>query len=203
MVSEPCVYVLDDDPAVRDALSLLLSLRGYRSAFFADAESLLAAYQPDWSGCLLLDLRLPGMDGLALQQRLLDLGAHLPVIIITGHGDVASARLAFRAQALDFLEKPLDTERLFNSLAEALARGNAQQQAQQQQQQQQQRYHTLTARERDVMQLVVAGRHNREIAQLLNISPRTVEVHKARMLSKLGVNNVADLVRLSMVLATH
>lgn len=201
-MSEPCVYVLDDDPAVRDALSLLLGLRGYRSAFFADAESLLAAYQTDWSGCLLLDLRLPGMDGLALQQRLLDLGAQLPVIVITGHGDVASARLAFRAQALDFLEKPLDTERLFNSLAEAFARGSAQQQAQQQQQQQLQRYHTLTARERDVMQLVVAGRHNREIAQLLSISPRTVEVHKARMLSKLGVNNVADLVRLSMALGT-
>ena len=102
------VFIVDDDPSVRDALSLLLGIHDYRVAVFGDAESFLKAYKKEWRGCVLLDIRMPGMDGLALQKHLAGLGSELPVIVMTGHGDVASAREAFRALAIDFLEKPID-----------------------------------------------------------------------------------------------
>ena len=193
--SENTVFIVDDDPAVRDALGLLLSLRGYRSAFFADAAAFLQAWKEGMRGCLLLDIRMPGMDGLALQKALRDKACTLPVIIITGHGDVDSARDAFRNQALDFLEKPLQEAQLVDAIEEAFARqaaggpGHAADPAYAR------RRASLTPREREVMELVVAGRHNRDIAQLLGISVRTVEVHKARMMEKLEAATVADLVR--------
>ena len=113
------IYIVEDDASVRDALGLLLGLRGYRTAIFADAESFLQAWRADWHGCLLLDIRMPGMDGLTLQRRLLDLGCRLPAIVMSGHGDVGSARDAFKSQAVDFLEKPLDHGRLLAAIEEA------------------------------------------------------------------------------------
>ena len=107
MSSDNTVYIVDDDAAVRDSLGLLLSLNGYRTAFFADAEAFLQAWTPALRGCMLLDIRMPGMDGLTLQKSLREMGSRLPVLVITGHGDVDSAREAFRSQAVDFLEKPL------------------------------------------------------------------------------------------------
>lgn len=192
------VFIVDDDPSVRDALSLLLGIRDYRVAVFGDAESFLKAYKKDWRGCLLLDIRMPGMDGLALQKHLASLGSELPVIIMTGHGDVTSAREAFRALAIDFLEKPLDHRKLLAGIAEAFSRQQARTIAEMNQDQLRRLLDSLTPRETEVMQRVVAGRHNREIAVELGISPRTVEVHKARMMDKLGVGNVADLVRLNL-----
>ncbi|KXB30301.1 two-component system response regulator [Dechloromonas denitrificans] len=192
------VFIVDDDASVRDALSLLLGIHDYRVAVFADAESFLKAYKKEWRGCLLLDIRMPGMDGLSLQKHLAELGSELPVIVMTGHGDVASAREAFRALAIDFLEKPLDHKKLLAGLAEAFSRQQVSLVAKMNQDQTQRLLGNLTPREREIMEKVVNGQHNREIAAELGISPRTVEVHKARMMDKLGVGNVADLVRLQL-----
>lgn len=197
-MSELSVFIVDDDASVRDSLGLLLGLRGYRTAIFSDAESFLMALSPHWRGCILLDIRMPGMDGLVLQRRLLELGCSLPVIVITGHGDVGSARAAFKARAADFLEKPLDQAKLMAAIDEALSSYRASSQ------ESERRSHfvallaTLTPREREVMDLIVAGAHNRDIADELGISPRTVEVHKARVMHKLNVDGVAELVRYSL-----
>lgn len=194
------VFIVDDDPAVRDALSLLLGIQDYRVAVFGDAESFLKAYKSEWRGCLVLDIRMPGMDGLTLQKHLAQLGSELPVIIMTGHGDVASAREAFRAFAVDFLEKPLDHRKLLAAIADAFSRQRTRLVAEMNRSEVERLLARLTPREREVMARVVAGQHNRDIAAELGISARTVEVHKARMMDKLGVNNVADLVRLNLEL---
>lgn len=195
LANENTVFIVDDDAAVRDALGLLLSLNGYRTAFFADAAAFLRSLSANLYGCILLDIRMPGIDGLTLQKMLLERGCHLPVLIITGHGDVESARAAFRANAVDFLEKPLQEDQLIRAIEEAFSRQTDKRQNTQAQTAYIEREATLTPREREVMLLVVAGRHNREIALDLGISTRTVEVHKGRMMEKLGVGSVAELVR--------
>jgi FixJ family two-component response regulator len=192
------VFIVEDDPSVRDALGLLLGLHGYPVAMFGDAESFLNARRNDWRGCALIDIRMPGMDGLALQRLLLESGCTIPVIVMTAHGDVDSAREAFRSQAVDFLEKPIDYEKLLAAINDAFRRQAAVREADDRQTGFSRLLATLTPREREVMELVVAGRHNREIAELLGISARTVEVHKARMMDKLGADGVPDLVRLSL-----
>lgn len=195
LANENTVFIVDDDAAVRDALGLLLSLNGYRTAFFADAAAFLRSLSANLYGCILLDIRMPGIDGLTLQKMLLERGCHLPVLIITGHGDVDSARAAFRANAVDFLEKPLQEDQLIRAIEEAFSRQTDKRQNTQAQTAYIEREATLTPREREVMLLVVAGRHNREIALDLGISTRTVEVHKGRMMEKLSVSSVAELVR--------
>lgn len=189
------VFIVDDDASVRDSLSLLLSLQGYVSASFASAEDFLNALQPDWRGCLVLDVRMNGMSGLELQRCLQERGPTLPVIVITAHGDVAAARQAFLANAVDFIEKPFDGKQILDALAKAFAglravasvrEGGAAPVRSQ-----------LSTREREVMKLIVEGLHNRHIADRLGISPRTVEVHKARVMEKLGVQNIIELVRLA------
>jgi len=189
------VYIVDDDVSVRDALSLLLSLRGYVTATFASAEDFLSAIRPDWRGCIVLDIRMAGMSGLELQRRLLETGTALPVIVITAHGDVAAARQAFLAQAVDFIEKPFDSEQLLGAIEVALeaGRGDAMPRTADEPPPAQAQ---LSPREREVMALMVQGLHNRRIADELGISPRTVEVHKARIREKLGVRNLVELVRL-------
>jgi len=193
------VFIVDDDASVRDALALSLGLHGYPVLVFADAESLLKAYRADWRGCLLIDIRMPGMDGLTLQRRLLEEGCRMPVIIMTGHGDIEAAREAFRAQAVDFLEKPINPERLVGALAEAFSRLHRERDEEERLAAYERLVATLTPREREVMDLVVAGRHNREIAAQLNISPRTVEVYKANLQTKLRVDNIPELVRFSLL----
>lgn len=190
------VFIIDDDPSIRDSLGLLLSLRGYRSSFFSSAENFLQAWRPNWQGCLLLDIRMPSMDGLTLQKALQAQGCTIPVVIITGHGDVNSSREAFRANAIDFLEKPLDEARLIEAIELAYARQNTQKEVRSKQERFAQKLEDLTRREFEVMQMVVSGRHNREIAVELGISPRTVEVHKARMMAKLDAGNIPELVRM-------
>jgi len=193
------VYVVDDDPSVRDALGLLLGVRGYRTAIFASGEDFLSAWRPEWAGCLLVDIRMAGMDGLTLQRELGRRGCAIPVIVISGHGDVALARQAFKANASDFLEKPFDHDKLLAAIDEALSRERENRQRQRSRASGLDSLRVLTPREREVMRLVVTGRHNRDIAPALGISVRTVEVHKARLMGKLGVDNVADLVRISML----
>ncbi len=182
------VYIVDDDASVRDSLSLLLSLRGHATATFASAEDFLSAWQPDWRGCLVLDIRMSGMSGLELQAQLVARGVALPVIVITAHGSVAAARQAFLAQAVDFLEKPFDGELLLRAVELALEGLPAAEPAPRPKA-------GLTAREAEVLELLVQGLHNRRIAEALGISPRTVEVHKARVLDKHGVGSVVELVR--------
>lgn len=193
------IFIVDDDPAVRDALGLLLGVRGYRTAMFASGEAFLQAWQAGWRGCLLIDIRMSGMDGLALQQELQKRGCALPMIIMSGHGDVSMARAAFRANAVDFLEKPFDDAKLIAAIDEALELARSHHTAQEQRDRSVHLLSELTPREREVMKLVVTGRHNRDIGPELGISVRTVEVHKARLMAKLGVDNVADLVRISML----
>lgn len=200
MATSDCtVFIVDDDVSVRDALALLLGVHGYRTAIFADAESFQRAYSPDCGkACLLVDIRMPGMDGLTLQKWLLESGSDLPVIVMTGHGDIGSAREAFRAQAIDFLEKPLNHERLLAAIEEAAARHSALQAERDRNAAFTELARSLTPREREVMDLVVSGRHNWEIAESLGISSRTVEVHKARVMQKLGVDSIAQLIRISL-----
>jgi len=192
------VFIVDDDPSVRDALSLLLGVRGYRTAMFASGEAFLQAWQPAWRGCMLIDIRMSGMDGLSLQMELRRRDCRIPVVIMSGHGDVSMARAAFKADAVDFLEKPVDDGKLIAAIDEALARARSVHSEQQRRSRSDTLLSELTPREREVMELVVMGRHNREIGPALGISVRTVEVHKARLMAKLGVDNVADLVRITM-----
>lgn len=195
---ETSIYIVEDDASVRDSLGLLLGLRGYPVVLFADAESFLEAYQPDWRGCLLLDIKMPRMDGLTLQKTLREKGTKLPIIVMSGHGNIESARQAFRAEAVDFLEKPIDQERLMSAIAEAFSQASEAQRRDESLSAFEHFLGNLTPREKEVMKYVVAGRHNREIAEILGISPRTVEVHKAHMMEKLRVKSVPDLVRLSL-----
>lgn len=190
------VFIVDDDASIRDSLSLLLSLRGYATALFANAEDFLAALQADWRGCVVVDIRMPGMSGLELQRCLLERGPNLPVIVITAHGDVAAARQAFLAEAVDFIEKPFDGKQLLAAIENALAGFRALDAAQARAASIKPGLGQLSGREREVMSLMVQGLHNRRIAEELGISPRTVEVHKARVMEKLGAQNIVDLVRL-------
>ena len=198
MSLRPEVTIVDDDAGVRDSLSLLLGLHGYAVRTYASGEALLEAVRDEWRGCLLIDLRMPGMDGLALQTALASRGVGPPVIILTAHGDAGNARAALKAGAFDFLEKPVD-DALLIEMIEAATRIEAETHAATTERAQvERRMQRLTPRERQVFDLVVAGRHNREIAASLAISPRTVEVYKARMMDKLQVDRLPDLIRLSL-----
>jgi RNA polymerase sigma factor (sigma-70 family) len=197
----PAVFIVDDDLGVRDSLAMLLELKGFHTRTYESAEQFLARYRPEWPGCLILDLRMAGMDGLALQAELARRGAQLPIIIVTAHGDVAAARTALRAGAIDFIEKPIDNELLLAAVSAALERDARSRDQAAVQAGFAERLARLTAREREVLDMVVEGRHNREIAAALRISPRTVEVYKSRLMEKLQVRRVPELVKL--VLATR
>lgn len=192
------VYVVEDDAAVRDSVALMLSLAGYRTALFADAEAFLAAWREDLAGCVLSDLRLPGMSGVELQAELRARGSSLPFIIVTAHGDVATARQAFLADAVDFLEKPFGDTQLMEAIEAALARENERLRRNEARRGDAARLASLTGREREVLEQAALGLHAKEIAARLAISPRTVEVHKTRIMAKLGVRNVAELVRFAL-----
>ena len=194
--SAQTVYLIDDDPGVRDSLSMLLDLRGFRTRAFASAEDFLAALDPGWTGCAVIDLRMPGMSGGALQEEMLRRAVPQPVVIITAHGDIAAARATLKAGAVDFIEKPIDDEQLVIAIRTAFDRDAETQRDVARAAELATRLDRLTDREREVLDRVIAGRHNREIAAELGISPRTVEVYKARMMEKLQVRRVPDLVRL-------
>ena len=195
------VFVIDDDAAVRDSIALMLGLEGYRTSVFADAEAFLAAWREDWAGCVIADVRLPGQSGVELQDVLRKRGTALPFVIITAHGDVATARAAFRSQAVDFLEKPFDNVQLFAAIETAFALEGRRIQRHDSKRADAEKLARLTAREREVLEHAAQGMHAKEIATALGISPRTVEVHKTRIMEKLGVRNVAELVRFAMVAA--
>ncbi len=194
MPAELTVFIVDDDASVRDSLALMLGLSGYRTTLFGDAEAFLAAWQPEWAGCVIADLRLPGRTGVELQAELKARGSRLPFVIITAHGDVPTARAAFQADAIDFLEKPFDHAQLRKAIERAFSmEGRRLQRVAEAA-----LLDLLTARERDVLEQAAKGLHAKEIGVELGISPRTVEVHKSRIMEKLGVRNVAELVRFAL-----
>jgi len=192
------VFLIDDDPAIRDSLSLLLSLKGVRTQPFANAESFIETYRPDWPGCVLTDLRMPGMTGLELQAVLRERQVEVPVVVLTAHGDVATARAALKNGAFDFLEKPIDDVMLVEVLRNALRADRERRAAVTSRSSADARIERLTDREREVLALIAAGHQNREIATQLGISPRTVEVHKARIMEKLECHSLAELIRMNL-----
>lgn len=194
---QPTVYFVDDDAAVRDAISLLLSLKGFLSQVFASAETFLETYRPEWRGVLLTDLRMAGMSGLDLQRELAARGILLPVVVMTAHGDVNTTREAMKAGAYDFIEKPADDAVLVDVLRNAIAHDAENHKVEAVRQVRRERLDRLTPRERDVARLLSQGMQNRQIATQLGISPRTVEVYKARMMEKLDCRNLAEVLRVT------
>jgi FixJ family two-component response regulator len=190
------VAIVDDDPGVRDSLRMLLSASGLQTREFPSAEAFLREPVDDARSCAIVDLRLPGMDGLALQEELGRRGIATPIVMVTAHGDVASARQALRAGAIDFLEKPIDNDELLAAVRGALEGQDRTQLARAADARATLLLGALTQREREVYDRIVRGMHNREIAVDLGISPRTVEVHRARVMAKLKARRLADLLRL-------
>ena len=190
------VFIVDDDASVRDSLSLMLSLQGYATATFASGEDFLNALKPDWRGCVVADIRMPGMSGLELQEALRSRLPGLAVIVITAHGDVAAARQAFLGDAVDFIEKPFEPSQIITAIERAQARALHREASDDERTAIDAAREKLSERERQVMDLMIKGLHNRHIAKELGISPRTVEVHKARVMEKLGARTVVDFVRL-------
>ncbi len=196
MTQETAVCIVDDDAGVRDSLAMLLELKGFRTRVFASGEAFLAACAPDWNGCVVLDLRMPGKSGLEVQAAMAERALALPVIIVTAHGDIAAARASLKAGAVDFIEKPVDDALLVAAIRAAFERDAGRRAHAAARARIERQLAELTVREREVLERVVDGRHNREIASELGISVRTVEVYKARMMAKLQARRVPDLIRL-------
>src|SRR5215472_410713 len=191
------VFLIDDDPSVRDSLTLLLSLKGLGTQAFANAESFIDTYRPERSGCVLTDLRLPVMTGLELQAALRERQIDLPVVVLTAHGDVPTARAALKNGAFDFIEKPVDDAMLLEVLRNALRVERQRRAAATARSDTDRRLERLTEREREILALIAAGHPNRDVAAQLGISPRTVEVHRARIMEKLECRSLAELIRMS------
>lgn len=192
----PTVFVIDDDDAVRSSLRLLFKSYGLEAAMHASADEFLASYDLARPGCLVLDVRMPGMSGLELQQRLNALGATIPIVFITGHGDVPMAVEAMQSGAFDFLQKPFRDDDLLARVQRALARDAEQRALLRARHDTRERLATLTPREHDVLNLVVVGKANKVIAADLGLSQRTVEIHRARVMEKMDAASLAQLVRM-------
>jgi len=192
----PTVYIVDDDNAVRDALGALLESVSLRYQSFASAEAFLEVARPDMRGCLLLDVRMPGMSGLVLHQKLQERGVTLQTVIITGHGDVPMAVRALKAGVADFIEKPFNGQDMLDRIQSCLNDDHQVWHTQQALNEAAARFDALTPRERDVMELIAAGAHTKKIAAQLNIHERTVDVHRFNIMRKVGVRTLAELLRL-------
>ncbi len=192
------VFVIDDDAAVRDALSVHLDLAGLPVRSFASAREFLAAADPDQGGCAVIDIRMPDLDGLSLQQEMVRRGLTLPVIIVTGHGDVGAAVTAFRAGAVDFLQKPFDEDVLIERIREAIERDRRARRLSLEVSEIRNRFNLLSPREQEVMDLVAQGHSNKVIAIRLDIGVRTVETHRAKVLEKMEVRSAPELARMKM-----
>ena len=194
----PTVFVVDDDEPLRDSIQWLLEAHGYRVALYDSAERFLADDAATQPGCLLLDVRMPGMSGQQLFDALIERGSRMPVVFITGHGDVPMAVAAIKKGAVDFIEKPFGEQELLRLVAHCLERDAEQRKAVAASASIAARLTALTPREREVLDLIVAGKLNKIIADRLAISPKTVEVHRARVMEKMGVRSVAELVQAVM-----
>jgi len=192
------VYIVDDDEAVRDSLRWLLEANTYRVKAFASAEAFLGEYREDQPGILIVDVRMPGMSGLQLQEELLARNSHMPVVFITGHGDVPMAVNTMKKGAVDFLEKPFNETDLRDIVARMFELANQTLQKQQSKREHEAMLGRLTAREQQVLERIVAGRLNKQIADDLGISIKTVEAHRANIMEKLQVTTVADLMKVAL-----
>lgn len=195
MEEEPLVHVVDDDEAMRDSLLWLLEGSGHRVRTYADATSFLATIGPSSGGCVLLDVRMPGMSGLELFEELRRRELPLPVIFVTGHGDIPMAVRMLRKGAVDFLEKPFSDAQLLGCIEEALARSRILRERRGRRSEIERRFETLSQREREVLMLIVAGRLNKQVADDLGISIKTVEVYRSRVMEKMGCDSLAELVQ--------
>jgi len=196
----PCVYVVDDDAAVRAGLKVLLASAGLKAVLFDSARAFLDAWDPSAPGCLLLDVRMPGLSGLDLLEQLKGKGMALPVIMLTGHGDVPMAVRALKHGALDFLQKPFNDQALLDRVQQALAQDAGKRREAEGAGEARERASRLTQREREVMDGIVAGKANKVVAAELGISERTVELHRARVMQKMGVRSLAALVQAALLL---
>jgi FixJ family two-component response regulator len=190
----PLVYLVDDDDAIRDSLGLLLRSVGLECAVYASALEFLEAYDDDRHSCLVADIRMPGLSGLELQQRLAEQHSDIPIIFITGHGDVPMAVTAMKSGAADFIQKPFRDQDLIDRIHKALAQDQERRSSRAQEKTIRERIATLTPREVEVMQRVVKGQANKVIAMDLGVSQRTVELHRARVMRKLKMRSLAELV---------
>jgi two-component system response regulator DctR len=189
-------YIVDDDEAIRDALIWLFKSRGVPAQAWASAEAFLADYRPDMDGCLIIDVRMDGMSGIELFDRLLDRNCRLPVIFLTGHGDIPLAVVALKKGAFDFVEKPFNDNELVDRVLKALEVDRARRSQQANQESVSSRLAQLTPREREVMERILAGKYNKVIADELQIAVRTVEVHRARIFEKMRVRSAVELAQL-------
>ena len=194
---EQMVFVIDDDPSMRTAIKELIEAVGLNCQTFASAQELLDSKLPDVPGCLVLDVRLPGLSGLNLQRELTERGNHIPIIFITGHGDIPMSVQAMKAGAVEFLTKPFRDQDLLDAIEQATERDRSARKQRQETVDLSQRYESLTPREREVMRLVVTGLLNKQIASELGISEKTVNVHRAQVMQKMKADSLADLVRIS------
>ncbi len=192
----PTVFVVDDDDAVRNAISRLLKSVDLHSETFGSAQDFLDNYDPGRPGCLVLDVRMPGMSGLDLQEILTTKRIMIPVIIVTGHADVPMAVRAMKMGATDFIEKPFNPQALLDSIKQAVVKDTKLREVQSKQMEIAECIAQLTPRERDVMELMIVGKANKVIASDLGLSQKTVEFHRSNVMKKMGVSNAAELVRL-------
>jgi FixJ family two-component response regulator len=194
--AEPKVFIVDDDDAIRDSLTILMQSIGLSAESFATAPEFLESFDPEHPGCLVLDIRMPGMSGMELQERLVSMHSMLPVIFLTGHGDVPMAVHAMQAGAIDFLQKPFSEQVLLDRIQHAIDQDRKNRELLERQDEIAKRLEALTPRERQVMGLVVDGNSNKVIAIDLGVSERTVEIHRGRVMRKMGAESLPHLVRM-------
>jgi len=192
------VYIVDDDQAIRHAMELLMRSVGLDYEIFHSADDFLSNHTNDRAGCLVLDIRMPGLGGLELQEKLNTTGSTLPIIFITGHGDVPMAVEAMQKGAVDFIQKPFRDQELLDRVSEALKTDQKRRSAREEKAEVLARIEKLTNRERQVLDLVVTGKPNKVIAYELGVSQRTVEIHRARVMEKMRAKSLADLVRMQL-----
>jgi RNA polymerase sigma factor (sigma-70 family) len=194
------IFVVDDDEAIRDSLAVLLKTVDLNATTFSSGDEFIEAYDPGWEGCILLDIRMPGTSGMEVQKRLAESGCSIPIIFITGHGDIPMAVEAMHGGAFDFIQKPFRDQDLLDRIDQALTTSNEQEQQAARKKTVQNQLQTLTPREQEVMQLVVHGSANKVIAMDLGVSQRTVEIHRARVMEKMQARSLAELVRMALLI---
>jgi two-component system, LuxR family, response regulator FixJ len=191
------VFVVDDEPDVRAALGMLIRSVGLKPEIYENPQAFLDTYDPQRPGCLVLDMRMPGMSGLDLQEKLASMGQHPPIIMISGHGEIPNAVQAVQSGAVDFLQKPVSDQLLLDRIQQALRLDTENRREFSERQELEQRFATLTTREREVLQGVIAGKLNKIIADELSVSTRTVEIHRAHMMEKMQASSLSMLLSMS------